>query len=51
LPVSSTYERAGFGPIAAEMITVDAPGPVRVDLTAIPYRRFKAPYWPKVEQP
>jgi microcystin degradation protein MlrC len=48
---SSIHYRAGFGPIAAAMITVDAPGPVRVDLAVTPYRRFTAPYWPKVENP
>ena len=48
---SSYHYRAGFGPIAADMITVDAPGPVRVDFAAIPYQRFRAPYWPKVESP
>jgi microcystin degradation protein MlrC len=48
---STNHFRAGFDPIAADVIYVDAPGAVRPDTAAIPYQHFKAPYWPKVANP
>jgi microcystin degradation protein MlrC len=48
---STNHFRMGFDPIAADVIYVDAPGAVRPDTAAIPYQRFKAPYWPKVANP
>lgn len=48
---STNHFRAGFDPIASDVVYVDAPGAIRSDFAAIPYQRFKAPYWPKVEDP
>jgi microcystin degradation protein MlrC len=48
---STNHFRAGFDPIAADVIYVDTPGAIRSDFANIPYRRFKSPYWPKVEAP
>jgi microcystin degradation protein MlrC len=48
---STNHFRAGFDPIAADTIYVDAPGAIRSDFANIPYERFKAPYWPKVANP
>jgi len=48
---STNHFRAGFDPIATDVVYVDAPGAIRSDFASIPYRRFKAPYWPKVENP
>src|SRR5580658_1741186 len=48
---STNHFRAGFDPIAADTIYVDAPGAIRSDFANIPYQRFKAPYWPKVANP
>jgi microcystin degradation protein MlrC len=48
---STNHFRAGFDPIATDTVYVDSPGAIRSDFAAIPYRRFKAPYWPKVANP
>jgi microcystin degradation protein MlrC len=48
---STNHFRAGFDGIATDVIYVDAPGAIRSDFAAIPYQRFNAPYWPKVEDP
>jgi microcystin degradation protein MlrC len=48
---STNHFRAGFDPIATEVIYVDTPGAIRSDFANIPYQRFKSPYWPKVEDP
>jgi microcystin degradation protein MlrC len=48
---STNHFRAGFDPIATDVVYVDTPGAIRSDFAAIPYRRFTAPYWPKVENP
>lgn len=42
---------AGFAPIASRVIYVDAPGAIPRDFANIPFRRFDAPYWPKVDAP
>ncbi|MEM1314783.1 MAG: MlrC C-terminal domain-containing protein, partial [Pseudomonadota bacterium] len=42
---------AGFAPVASRVIYVDAPGAIPRDFANIPFRRFDAPYWPKVEAP
>ncbi|MEO1471172.1 MAG: M81 family metallopeptidase [Pseudomonadota bacterium] len=42
---------AGFAPLAAQVIYVDAPGAIPRDFANIPFQRFDAPYWPKVEAP
>jgi len=48
---STNHFRAGFDPIATETVYVDSPGAIRSDFAAIPYQRFKSPYWPKVADP
>ena len=48
---STQHFYAGFAPIAAEVIYVNAPGAIPPDFANIPYRRFTAPYWPRVEDP
>jgi microcystin degradation protein MlrC len=48
---STNHFRAGFDAIATDVVYVDAPGAIRSDFAAIPYQRFKAPYWPKVDDP
>jgi microcystin degradation protein MlrC len=48
---STNHFRAGFDPIATDVVYVDTPGAIRSDFAAIPYQVFKAPYWPKVENP
>jgi microcystin degradation protein MlrC len=48
---STNHFRAGFDAIATDTVYVDAPGALRSDFAAIPYRRFTAPYWPKVAAP
>ena len=44
---STNHFRAGFDPIAREVLYVDAPGAIRADFAAIPYKVFDKPYWPK----
>ncbi|WP_209428086.1 M81 family metallopeptidase [Pararhodobacter sp. SW119] len=48
---SSNHYRAGFAPIAAQIVPVATPGAITPDFTAIPYRRRAPNYWPKVEDP
>jgi microcystin degradation protein MlrC len=48
---STNHFRAGFDPIAADVVYVDTPGAIRSDFAAIPYQRFKASYWPKTANP
>ncbi|HLI66246.1 MAG TPA: M81 family metallopeptidase [Caulobacteraceae bacterium] len=48
---STNHFRAGFDPIASDVIYVDTPGAIRSDFAHIPYRRLETPYWPKVETP
>ena len=43
---SSAHFRAGFAPVAVEMIRCDTPGLVSGDLTTFPYRRLQRPIWP-----
>ena len=43
---SSAHFRAGFAPIAAEMIRCDTPGLVSADLTTFPYQQLQRPIWP-----
>ena len=42
---------AGFAPIAARVEYVSAPGAIPPDFASIPYRKFTAAYWPKVDDP
>ena len=48
---STQHFYAGFDPIAAEIIYVAAPGAIPPDFANIPYEKFDAPFWPKVENP
>jgi microcystin degradation protein MlrC len=48
---STNHFRAGFDAMATDVVYVDTPGAIRSDFAAIPYQRFKAPYWPKVANP
>jgi microcystin degradation protein MlrC len=48
---SSQHFYAGFAPIAREVRYCAAEAGILRDFAAIPYQRFKAPYWPKVEKP
>jgi microcystin degradation protein MlrC len=48
---STNHFRMGFDAIATDTVYVDSPGAIRSDFAAIPYQRFKAPYWPKVANP
>jgi len=43
---SSNHFRAGFEPIAHEIIRADSPGLVSVDLTSFPFERIAHPIWP-----
>lgn len=48
---SSQHYRAGFGPIAAEIMHVAAPGAITPDFANIPYEKLSSHYWPRVEDP
>ncbi len=48
---SSNHFRAGFAPIAAQIIPLATPGAITPDFTAIPYRHRAPTYWPRVEDP
>jgi microcystin degradation protein MlrC len=48
---STNHFRAGFDAIATDTVYVDSPGAIRSDFAAIPYQRFTAPYWPRVDDP
>ena len=48
---STNHFRAGFDAIASDVVYVDAPGAIPSDFAAIPYQRFSAAFWPKVEDP
>lgn len=47
---SINHFRAGFAPIAREVIAVGTPGALDMDFARLPYRHFTKPYWPKVTQ-
>ncbi|HET7035972.1 MAG TPA: MlrC C-terminal domain-containing protein, partial [Thermomicrobiaceae bacterium] len=46
---SSNHFRAGFEPIAHQIIRADTPGLVSVDLTSFPFQRLAHPVWPHDE--
>jgi microcystin degradation protein MlrC len=48
---STAHFRAGFAPIAAEILTTTGPGALLEDFAAIPYRQRSPGYWPRVEDP
>jgi microcystin degradation protein MlrC len=43
---SAVHFRAGFGPIATEIIIADGPGLTSLDLSTFPYTRIPRPMWP-----
>lgn len=48
-PASGPHDvvrRAAFGPIAARVIHVDAPGSVTGDPRSLPYRKARRTIWP-----
>jgi microcystin degradation protein MlrC len=48
---STAHFRAGFAPIAAEILTTVGPGALLEDFAAIPYQKRSLNYWPRVEDP
>jgi microcystin degradation protein MlrC len=48
---SSQHFYAGFEPLASEVIYVATPGAINPDFANIPFEKFTAPYWPRVENP
>ncbi|SLN70106.1 M81 family metallopeptidase [Oceanibacterium hippocampi] len=48
---STQHFHAGFAPIASEVHYAATPSAIPPDFATIPYRKFDAPYWPKVENP
>jgi microcystin degradation protein MlrC len=48
---STNHFHAGFAPIAAEILYVDAGGPYPSDPRTIPYTKLTRPIWPRVEDP
>lgn len=48
---SSQHFYAGFAPLAREVRYCAADAGILRDFAAIPYARFREPYWPKVENP
>ena len=48
---STQHFYSGFAPVAAEILYVSAPGAIPMDFADIEFRKFKDPYWPRVENP
>ncbi len=48
---STQHFYAGFAPIASRIVYVACNGAIPPDFATIPYKRFTAPYWPRVEIP
>lgn len=48
---SSQHFYAGFAPLARRIEYVACEGAIPPDFADIPYRKFIAPYWPRVENP
>lgn len=48
---STNHFHAGFAPIAAEIIYIDAGAPYPSDPRLTPYRRLARPIWPRVDDP
>lgn len=48
---SSNHYRAGFAPIAAQIIPVATPGAITPAFDRIPYTRRALNYWPRIEEP
>ncbi len=43
---STNHFMAAFGPIAGQVIYIDADGPLKRDYRRIPYTRVNRPIWP-----
>ncbi|ASV83765.1 mlrC family protein [Ochrobactrum quorumnocens] len=48
---SSNHFRAGFEPIASEILYVSAPGALQPRFENLPFTKLKKPYWPRVADP
>ncbi|HEV7322422.1 MAG TPA: M81 family metallopeptidase [Ensifer sp.] len=48
---SSNHFRAGFEPIAREILYVAAPGALQPFFADVPFTKLKRPYWPRVADP
>ena len=48
---SSNHFRAGFEPIASEIIYVAAPGALQPHFDKVPFTKLNKPYWPRVNNP
>lgn len=48
---STQHFYAGFEPIASRIAYIAGEGAIPPDFATIPYERFTAPYWPRIENP
>lgn len=48
---SSNHFRAGFEPIASEILYVGGPGALQPSFEQLPFTKLRRPYWPKVGDP
>ncbi|WP_077967535.1 M81 family metallopeptidase [Ensifer adhaerens] len=48
---SSNHFRAGFEPIAGEILYVGGPGALQPSFEALPFTKLTRPYWPRVSDP
>ncbi len=48
---SSNHFRAGFEPIAGEILYVGAPGALQPRFEDLPFTKLEKPYWPRVADP
>ena len=48
---SSNHFRAGFEPIASEILYIGAPGALQPRFEDLPFTKLKKPYWPRVADP
>ncbi|MGE6743006.1 M81 family metallopeptidase [Allorhizobium pseudoryzae] len=48
---SSNHFRAGFEPIASEILYVSAPGALQPSFEVLAFTKLKRPYWPRVANP
>ena len=48
---SSQHFYAGFEPVAASIQYISGAGSIPPDFATIPYEKFDAPFWPRVENP
>jgi microcystin degradation protein MlrC len=48
---SSNHFRAGFEPIASDILYVGAPGALQPRFEDLPFTKLTKPYWPRVADP